>query len=77
MKKMIPVAAVAVFALMFTSCKKDYKCNCTITVTSSGVVSSESLPIQKSTKKDAKSACNAAEATWTVAGATTASCSLN
>lgn len=77
MKKMIPVAAVAVLALMFTSCKKDYKCNCTIVDASGAPLPGITYGIQKSSKKDAKSSCDAAQTTYTVAGASTASCSIN
>lgn len=55
MKKLFPVAAVAVLAMMFTSCKKDYTCTCTSTV--AGTTTTVSGKTGKMSKKDAKAAC--------------------
>ncbi len=30
MKKFAPIIAIALFAMAFTSCKKDYTCSCTL-----------------------------------------------
>jgi hypothetical protein len=76
MKKLFPVVAVAMLALLFTSCKKDYTCTCKITPTGSGTLPNVVLPFGKTTKSKAKDACKNAETTYTVAGASTASCSL-
>jgi len=74
MKKLFPVAAVAVLAMMFTSCKKDYTCTCKIT--SGGTALPDVvLPFTKTTKSKATDACKTAETTYTSA-ASTAKCSL-
>lgn len=67
MKKIAPIVAIALGA-MFTSCKKDYTCNCTM----QGV----SYPIElKDVKKsDAKDACQAAGSIYILGGG---SCSLD
>lgn len=56
MKKLLLVAAVAMFAM--TSCKKDYTCECTSTVGQNGsTTSSTSTTTLKAKKADAKKAC--------------------
>jgi len=75
MKKMIPVAAMAVFALMFTSCKKDYTCSCTVTVTGQSTTTPVSATFTKTTKSDAQSNCDKMKTTYTTA-ATTADCHI-
>lgn len=67
MKKFAPIAAIALFAIAFTSCKKDYTCTCTV----AGV--SEDIPIKDAKKKDAKDACDASSAIYALGGG---SCSL-
>ncbi|MBN8671846.1 MAG: hypothetical protein ACK4EY_15385 [Flavipsychrobacter sp.] len=57
MKKIAPIAALALLAVSFTSCKKDYKCTCTMTV--SGVSQTVSYDLGKQKKSDAESACSA------------------
>ncbi len=70
MKNLIPVAAVVVLAMMFTSCKKEYTCTCTTSMT--GVPSTTvSGKTDKMSKKDAKSKCEAGNTSTTVAGITT------
>jgi len=64
MKKMIPVAAIAVIALMFTSCKKDYTCTCTVTVTGSAATTT-STSVGKTTKSDAQSKCDQIKTVYT------------
>ena len=56
-------------ALVFTGCKKDYTCECTV----SG--QSVSATYTKVKKKDATDACDAAQATYKTADPS-ASCSL-
>lgn len=51
MKKVASIAMVALFALSFTACKKDWTCECSI----DGVVFATSTI--KETKKKAKDAC--------------------
>jgi hypothetical protein len=69
MKKIVTVAAVALFAaLVLPSCKKDYVCTCSIqgqTTTS---------PMNDTKKSDAKAACDALNATASMVGG---SCSLD
>lgn len=56
MKKFAPIAAIALFAVAFTSCKKEYTCSCTTTM--NGVSTTvEAKSAEKMTKKDAKAAC--------------------
>lgn len=75
MKKITSIAAIALFAVVFTSCKKDYTCECT-SKDSNGTVMSSSTVTIKATKKDAKAACNE-EATVSGGGnSITMSCSL-
>lgn len=64
MKKITSVAAIALLALSFTSCKKDYTCECSIDGT---VIGSTTI---NATKSDAKTACEQ-NAT---AGGTSVSC---
>ena len=57
MKKALKtIAAVAVFAILFTSCKKDWTCTCTIK--DSGVVISTSSVTFHASRKVAKSSCD-------------------
>lgn len=68
MKKILFVAVLGMITL--SSCKKDYTCACTFT---GGATLN--IAIEKSSKKDAESACDSAESTYKVADAA-ASCSL-
>lgn len=68
MKKVFLIATAAVFVLAFTSCKKDYTCDCTGTD-----AWTYSYTMTDVTKKDAEASCDAANATWSSFGA---SCSL-
>lgn len=52
MKKITLVAAVTLLAVSFTSCKKDYTCECTYSNTA--LNSSSTI---KTTKKDAEEKC--------------------
>lgn len=66
MKKIAPIVAIALGA-MFTSCKKDYTCTCTVGT------DSYAIPLKDVKKSDAKDACNAAGSIYILAGG---SCSL-
>ncbi len=69
MKKALTLfAGVALVAMLFTSCKKDYTCTCTV----SGV--STTVTYSKVSKKDATTSCDASNATFVIAGG---SCKLN
>lgn len=68
MKKILAVAALAVFVL--ASCKKDYTCKCTFT---NGSVLN--LEYSKVKKKDAESSCSNAETTYK-AGDSGVKCSI-
>jgi hypothetical protein len=63
MKKGLSVIlGVAFLAAMmtFTSCKKDYTCECTFTSPTPALT----IAINKAKKKDAQSTCDAAETTY-------------
>ncbi len=66
MKKFAPIAAIALFAIAFTSCKKEYSCECSI----DGVVYGTTKI--KDTKSKAKSKCE----TETSFGGIVAKCEL-
>ncbi len=74
MKKNFSIAAVALFAsaLLF-SCKKDYTCTCTITT--GGTSTTQTIPLDKSSKKDAEDNCKKAQTTYTTS-VSTASCKI-
>lgn len=74
MKKISMIAAAAfLVGTLFTSCKKDYTCACTFNTTTG--VTDDMLNFQtgKMSKKDAKAACEMAQTTWALFGA---SCEL-
>lgn len=75
MKKIASVAAIALFAVAFTSCKKDYTCEC-ISKDNAGNVMSTSSVTLKATKKDAKTACNEEATVTGGSNSITMSCSL-
>jgi hypothetical protein len=65
MKHLSTIIIVSFFGLMiFASCKKDYTCKCTVTIsgTANGIPFSESadstIALGKMKKKDAKSKCD-------------------
>lgn len=68
MKKIAPIAAIALLAVAFTSCKKNYTCTCK----ASGKTDI-TIPINKAKKADATKTCDAAQTTYSVVGY---SCSL-
>lgn len=64
MKKVLGVAAIAVLGVVaLASCKKDYTCTCTTTV--SGQTTSASGTVTGK-KADAKEACEKGSSTYTV-----------
>lgn len=69
MKKIAPIAAIALFAVAFTSCKKDYTCTCK----NSAGVASTPVEYKNVKKSDAKKACDALS---TIAAINGGSCSL-
>ncbi len=54
MKKIIAVSVFAVFALLFTSCSKDYTCTCTYNT--NGAIQTSTSTINAS-KRDAEKQC--------------------
>lgn len=66
MKKVLAVAAVALFIFSMTSCKKEWTCECT--VTSGGTSTTASATTEKMTKSDAKDQCEADNGTQTING---------
>lgn len=73
MKKITLVAVAAIGMTLFASCKKDHTCTCKVTMGGSTQEVSYTMP--KTSKSDAKKACDTYQSTATMAGAT-ASCSL-
>lgn len=68
MKKITLIAAVAVVALAFSSCKKDWTCTCNTTnATSAGSTTTNGDPVthKKITKSQAKGNCHDMEVTGT------------
>lgn len=55
MKKLIITAAILGVATLFTSCKKDYTCECTMDA--GGASTSLTYEMKDVSKKDAKDAC--------------------
>lgn len=70
MRKLAPIAMLALLAVAFTSCKKDYTCSCT----NSAGAASGTYTFPKAKKSDAKKACDA----WhSIASAGGGKCTLN
>jgi hypothetical protein len=84
MKKLFPIAVIAVFGALTlsTSCKKssnstgNYTCTCIVTTTGANTKDTIALPFNGVTKGTATTDCNDAQTTYTSAGVTTAACSL-
>jgi hypothetical protein len=62
MKKLFPLALIAVAAMTFTSCKKDYTCKCTYNL--AGVNTEAGSFTIHDTKSNAKSNCDGKSATY-------------
>jgi hypothetical protein len=77
MKKVLYSAAIiGLFGL--ASCKKDYSCDCEVTIM--GQTTNASTPIENSTKSDAEEACDEIEAGLKLGasmGGGSVSCELN
>lgn len=69
MKKIAPIAALALLAVAFTSCKKDYTCSC-----SDSTGDKQEIEIKDAKKKDAKAACDGWSTIWALSD--NGSCSL-
>lgn len=67
MKKIAPIVMVALLAVAFTSCKKEYTCSCTFGSETKDIPSGTKL-----SKKDAKTWCEG----YKLAGVTDFSCKL-
>ncbi len=65
MKKFAPIAAIALFAMAFTSCKKDYTCSCTLAGNTP-----YSYTLTKAKKSDAKTWCDTWNTTVKAGGGT-------
>jgi len=70
MKKFAPIAAIALFAVAFTSCKKEYDCSCSYDLM--GTTQTYNWKTAKMTKADAKTACEG----YTAAGWASIKCEL-
>lgn len=68
MKKSLLFVAVAALALSFSSCKKDYSCDCTIAGTTTETT------LENYSKADAEAACDALDAAAQIGSG---SCTLN
>jgi len=64
MKKFAPIAAIALFAVAFTSCSKDYTCTCT----DSAGTETAKYEYPKTTKSLAKTGCDAWHTTAAASG---------
>jgi hypothetical protein len=64
MKKLSVLAIAAIFTLGLSSCKKDWTCTCTTTVTGFGTTTVSGTI--KDTKKNAKEECDKGDATTSV-----------
>lgn len=67
MKKVSLFIAVVAITAIFSSCKKDYTCECTSTY---GGISTSASVTAKMTKKDAKEWCEGYNVSSTVGGVT-------
>lgn len=67
MKKFAPIAAIALFAVAFTSCKKEWTCECTSTGGGTTTTASDKSATKLS-KKDAKAWCESSNGTTSIAG---------
>lgn len=56
MKKVTSIALIALFAIGFTSCKKEWTCSCSTTV--NGTTTTVEGKTGKLSKKDAEAGCN-------------------
>ena len=61
MKKVLFFTSVALFAFCFTSCKKNYTCECTTTYTNGTPSYTETTGAFRTTKKKAKDVCDVYE----------------
>lgn len=76
MKNILGFLTIALIAITFVSCEKDYTCTCT-SVDSSGLVDDLVTSTEITGKKgDAEDACSATATTLTV-GTITATCELD
>jgi len=71
MKKLFLSAIVVFVATAFTSCKKDYTCECKFSQGTPDI----NIPIEDAKKADAQDACDQAETTYKIADAN-ANCTL-
>ena len=72
MRKIAPIALLALFAVATTSCKKQWTCKCTTTTTINGQTTTASASAKsedKMSKKDAKEKCNKGDMEFTNNGA--------
>lgn len=69
MKKVASIAMIALFAVSFTACKKDYTCSCT----GSSLAADIDYTYEKVKKDEAETACNTSNTAWALGGG---SCTL-
>ena len=71
MKKYIALFGAISAALISTSCKKDYVCECTSSSSNSTNATISETTVKDASKKQAKAYCVSTEDTWTYNGAIT------
>ena len=79
MKKYLALFSAITTALISTSCKKDFVCECTSTNSINTDANVYTTTVKDATKKQAKAYCISTEDTWTYNGANivyTSSCEL-
>ncbi len=60
MKKLIPIVAAGLLAVVFASCTKEYTCVCTLTSGTSSLTT-QTYDLGKKTRSDAKAECDRKE----------------
>lgn len=68
MKKIAPIAAIALFAIATTSCKKNYTCEC-VSTSNGTQIGTTSFDI-KDKKSNAETECNKGDSEVTAGGVT-------
>ena len=58
MKKLFIIVAVSGLVLSFSSCSKEYTCECSVTDSNGTVVSTTSFTKEYDSKSDAEKSCN-------------------
>ncbi|GAB4303006.1 MAG: hypothetical protein Kow0068_25480 [Marinilabiliales bacterium] len=73
MKKVLGIVLFLGIIAVFTSCKKDWTCECTLTDSATNTTTTTTYTINDATKSDAQTSCDAYELS---AGSVTYACEL-